>query len=117
MRRSSIRRRAKAQPAGRNHSECRARERPILSGPHRSDLPDEGPIGAKIKRLDISRVATPVKDRRLSENIFIVVDNQKQGYSISFLKTGESAFCHSTNRKFRSAEHILEKDVECFWNL
>src|SRR3984893_4230129 len=106
-----------AQPAGRNHSECRARERPILSGPHRSDLPDEGPIGAKIKRLDISRVATPVKARRLRENIFIVVDNQKQGYSISFLETGESAFCHSTNRKFRSTEYIFEKAVEFFWNL
>src|SRR5882672_5878150 len=90
MRRSSVRRRAKAQPAGRNNSECRARERPILSGPHRSDLPDEGPIGAKIKGLDISRVATQMKTRQLSENILIAVDNQRPGYSISF-------FISSTN--------------------
>jgi hypothetical protein len=58
-----------------------------------------------------------MKDRRLNENIFIVVDNQKQGYSISFLKTGESALCHSTNLQFRSAKNILKKDAEFFWNL
>jgi len=62
-------------------------------------------------------VATPIKARRLSENILIAVDNQRPGYSISFLKTGESAFCHSTNLQLWSAKNILKKDAEFFWNL
>jgi len=41
MRRSSIRWRAKAQPASRSHSECEGRRQPIQSGQHRSDLLDQ----------------------------------------------------------------------------